>query len=87
MPQLVIKVSSSLANSLQRSVDGLAGELVRLVRKSGGEIGSPTGSVGEAARYFTIENLPSENAEQLILQLQQLPGVEAAYIKPADELP
>ena len=87
MLQLMIKVSPSLAESLRDSVGGSADELNRLVEEAGGTIGKPTGSVGETAQYFAIENLSSGKAEQLRRALERLPGVEAAYLKPADELP
>ena len=37
--------------------------------------------------YFMLEVQDPETAQEIVDRLQQLPGVEAAYIKPPDELP
>lgn len=87
MPQLMIKVCASLAAQLSSSEEAAPGELVQLVERAGGKIGSPTGSSGEASQYFPIENVSSENVERLRSRLERLPGVEAAYLKPTDALP
>lgn len=38
-------------------------------------------------RFFTVEASDSESAEQLIARIQQDAEVEAAYLKPPDEMP
>ena len=38
-------------------------------------------------RFFTAEVSDSQSAEQLIARIQQDAEVEAAYLKPPDEMP
>ena len=83
----MIKTSRSLADRLQRSVQDDSNEIVRLVKSAGGKIDAPTGTVGDSAQYFAIDNLSLDNAERLREKLAKVPGIEAAYLKPADELP
>lgn len=86
MPNFMIKVTPELAHSL-RSGDAAASELLNTISAHGAKIGSPTGSVGEASLYYTIENVDAERSNALTRALDDLPGVDAAYAKPADELP
>ena len=57
------------------------------IRAHGAKIGSPTGSVGETSLYYTIEDVDAERSDALTRALGAIAGVEAAYAKPAAELP
>jgi hypothetical protein len=39
------------------------------------------------ASYFTVEVQDPATAERMIARLQHCPAIEAAYLKPPDELP
>lgn len=41
----------------------------------------------ELQTYFMVDVHDPETAQELTDRLQQMPGIEAAYIKPPDELP
>jgi hypothetical protein len=84
---VIIKVSSELARSLASSATPAAANLRRAVRAHGAELGPPTGSVGETRQYFTVIGVASERVDGLLQDLRRQHGVEAAYVKPADELP
>jgi len=87
MSQIMIKVSPQIANSLNLKYKSYADELLQIISAYNARIGSPTGTVGEAYLYFPIEIMDSHRRDDLIQALAALPGVEAAYVKPADELP
>lgn len=87
MSHIMIKVSPQIANSLNLKYKSDADELLQVISAYNARIGSPTGPVGEANLYFPIEIMDSHRCDDLINALAALPGVEAAYVKPADELP
>lgn len=87
MPVFMIKVTHELARTLRSGDTAAASELLNAISAHGAKIGSPTGSVGEASLYYTIENIDAERSGALTRALGAIPGVEAAYAKPADELP
>ena len=87
MTGFVIKTSPELASSLRSEDKVAASELLNVISAHGAKIGPPTGSVGEAALYHSIEDVDAKRSDALTRALMALPGVDAAYAKPADELP
>jgi hypothetical protein len=87
MATLMIKLSPELASSLQSKDVAAASELLNAISAYNANIGSPTGTVGEASLYYTVENVDAERSEALRQALSVIHGIEAAYTKPADELP
>jgi hypothetical protein len=87
MPDLMIKLSRGLAMAVSRSADTSSEDLTRLIESYGATLGRPVGSAGEASQYFKVEGVEGESTERLRTELSRLEGVEAAYVKPADELP
>ena len=47
----------------------------------------PDASDPELACWFAVEVEGAEAAERVVRELRQVPGVEAAYVKPADTPP
>jgi hypothetical protein len=87
MITFMIRVSPELALALQLKDVATASELLNAISAKGAKLGSPTGSVGEASQYYSIENVDAHSSEALTRVLSAIDGVEAAYAKPADELP
>jgi hypothetical protein len=89
--QVVIQVSADMARALrQRSpppVDAKA--LLRTVDSFGLKLEPmhPDTDDPNLQVYFKVEVKDQAAAQQLIEQLQKLAGIEAAYVKPPDELP
>lgn len=87
MTDFVLKVSPELASSLRSEDQVAASELLKIISAHGAKIGPPTGSVGEAALYHSIEDVDAKRSDALSRALMAVHGVDAAYAKPADELP
>lgn len=60
-----------------------------LARQSGAQLQPlhPNVADQELRRYFVVKMEDAQEAEKLAKQLRDLPQVEAAYVKPAGELP
>jgi len=87
MPDLMIKLTASWARRIAQSGRRPPIELAKVLDAFKVTLGPPTGTVGEASQYFRVE---AANPDQLIAlqrSLERLDGVEAAYVKPADEAP
>jgi hypothetical protein len=87
MAELMIKLSRNLADSRSSLSSDSSSLLDRLVDSYGATINGPTGAVGESSQYFRIVGVEAEQQEKLRRDLERLEGVEAAYLKPSDEMP
>ena len=87
MPDLMIKLSSKLAQAAASTAHRPPAKLARTLAAFGATLGPPTGTIGEARQYFRVEGVQPRQLEALKQALERLDGVEAAYIKPTDEAP
>lgn len=87
MTNLMVKLSRRLADAVSTQFGNESASLERLVSSYGARLSRPVDKTGELARYFQISDVPNDTGEQLRRDLEQLEGVEAAYFKPADQLP
>ncbi len=89
--QVVVKVSSDIGRSLhQRSPPTIeSAELLRIVEAFGAKLEPMHPSTAELnlMSYFIVEVPDAETAQRIISHLQQSKSIEAAYLKPLDELP
>lgn len=87
MADLMIKLSTRLAKAVAEGGSPDSEALPRLISSYGARLGTPIGMLEGPDRYHRVEGVEVEKAEQLRRELEQLEGVEAAFIKPTDELP
>ena len=87
MPDLMIKLTSDWAQRVRGSGRRPPGELTKVLDAFDARLGPPTGTTGEASQYFRVDVADHERLAALRLSLERLDGVEAAYVKPADEAP
>ena len=89
--QVVIQVSPDIARALhQRSPPiGESETLLRTIETFGLKLEPmhPDTNDPDLQSYFKVEVKDQATAQRLIEQLQKLAGIEAAYVKPPDELP
>ena len=89
--QIIIQVSADVVRALyQRSPPNSESEaLLRLIETFGLKLEPmhPDTDDPNLQSYFTAEVQDQATAQQIIERLQQLEGIEAAYIKPPAELP
>ena len=82
--QIVVQLKPALARQVHSARGGIAQAVVSGVVLQPIHPGT---SDPDLMRFFTVEVLDRASAEQLIARLQQDAEVEAAYIKPPDEMP
>ncbi len=87
MPDLMMKLTADWAQRIARSDRRPPPELAKVLDTFRATLGPPTGTVGEASQYFRVETADPRHLTALQRSLERLDGVEAAYVKPADELP
>jgi hypothetical protein len=86
---IVAKLSASAAGALRRALESARGShpvlecpgVARVVPHDA------RGSDPELSTFFSIDAHHTDRADELADRLRALPGVEAAYVKPADEPP
>jgi cell division protein FtsX len=89
--QVVIQVSEDVARPLHQlgppTPDSEA--LLKLMKTFGLTLKPihPDTKDPKLQTYFIVEVQDPQTAQELVDRLQQWPGIEAAYIKPPDELP
>ena len=86
MGDIVVKVTPELAAALA-STDPSVADFHRTLRIHKAKLGPPTGTTGETRYYFLVTGAPPERVDGLLEDLRRQRGVDAAYIKPSDELP
>jgi hypothetical protein len=89
--EITLKVRPTIASELQaqRARSSQATDLLELTRKLGVSI-RPThpGTADPGlSSYFTLESGDEDAIQGVLEQLRANEGVEAAYVKPRDELP
>ena len=87
---VVIKTHPTTATALHhRERSTAAEELLQAVHGLGLDLAPmhPGAGDSELIQYFSIEVPDRAAAERLIHRLEQMPMIEAAYLKPDDELP
>lgn len=79
----------SIASDSSRRTDTDAAELLRLTRELGITLEPmhPQAEEPELQIYFTVEVPDAQTAERVVKRLRGCAAVEAAYLKPMDELP
>jgi hypothetical protein len=87
MPDLMIKLTASWARRIAQSGHHPPAELAKVLETFKATLGPPTGTVGEASQYFRVDAADPGHLVALQRSLERLDGVEAAYVKPADEAP
>jgi hypothetical protein len=89
--RVTVQVSPDVARVLQQEAPPTAesGELLEIVHELGVvlEPVHPGAEDPLLAPYFTVEVPDAETAERVIARLRESGAVEAAYVKPPDELP
>jgi hypothetical protein len=90
---ITVQVAESLARTLRtsnaRGADAEARALLGVAHELGVALVPLHGGTDDArlARYFTVDVPDVARAEDIARRLRQVAGVEAAYVKPPDELP
>jgi hypothetical protein len=89
--QVTVKVSADVARSLHRRSPPTtdSAELLRIVETFGGTLEPmhPATADPNLMSYFIVEVPDAETAQRVINRLRQSKAIEAAYLKPPDELP
>ena len=89
--QVVIQVSADVARALHqlRPPTKESEALQRTVEANGLTLKPihPGTKDPNLQTYFMVEVQDPEKAQELVDRLQKLSGIEAAYVKPPDELP
>ena len=88
--QVVLKLSQNAAETLHGLRPSPEGEQLRAMVAHLGlrlEPMHPGASEPSMRQYFTTHFADKTAASNVVAQLQQNPSVEAAYVKPGDELP
>jgi len=89
--QITIQLSPAVASALARGETGNpeARELLRLEKELGIRLRPlhPGTADPQLASYFTVEVAEASAAQDMMVRLRKVKGVEAAYTKPPDELP
>jgi len=89
--QVVIQVSADVARALHRQSPPTAESeaFLRVIETFGLTLVPmhPGTDDPNLQSFFTVEVQDQGTAQRLIDRLQQLAGIEAAYVKPPDELP
>lgn len=87
MADLMVKLSPSLAQSMGRGAPPQSSALLDLLAASHATLVPVGGLLNEPAEYFRVEVFEPGAIGDLRASLERLDGVEAAFIKPSDELP
>lgn len=82
--QIVVQLKLARARLLHSARGGIAQSMVSGVAVQPMHPGT---NDPDLMRFFTVEVPDSASAEQLIARIQQDAEVEAAYLKPPDEMP
>ena len=82
--QIVVQLKLSRARLLHSTRGGIAHSAVSGVALQPMHPGTDD---PDLMRFFTVEVPDGASAEQLIARIQHDPEVEAAYLKPPDEMP
>ena len=89
--QITVKVSADIGRSIhQRSPSTTeSAELLRIVEAFGVTLEPmhPGTADPNLMSYFIVEVPDAETAQRVINRLQQSKAIEAAYLKPPDEVP
>ena len=89
--QITVKVSADIGRSIhQRSPSTTeSAELLRIAESLGVTLEPmhPDTADSNLVRYFIVEVPDAETAQRVINRLQQSKAIEAAYLKPPDEVP
>jgi hypothetical protein len=89
--QVMIRVRPEVARTVhqRQPATPVAEELFQAVEELGAALAPvhPGAEDPHLAPYFTVEVPDHATAERVIARLQQCQAVEAAYLKPSDELP
>jgi hypothetical protein len=84
---VVIKVAD---DALQAETDTSAtpvSEISEMVRSATGTVLHQMSSAGSLRNFFWVDAPDVEMAGRLVERLRELRGVEAAYVKPPDDVP
>ena len=87
MSDLMVKLTPELSSKLMGGRSGETDEVSRIVDAFGATLVAPTAAVGESAQYFRVEGWTPADVDDLRDALERLDDVEAAYLKPSDDLP
>ena len=89
--EITLKVRDDVAPALQRQVEGqnAANDLLKLTDQLGVSIRAthPGSQDPLLSPYFTVQANDPSSIDAVLEALRGSDGVEAAYVKPADELP
>ncbi len=86
---VLVRPNATSTSHQHQPTEGATEELVRITEELGVRLEPMHPAVRDPrlALYFTVEVPDRSTAERVIQQLQRSSAVEAAYLKPADELP
>jgi len=88
--QITMRLRPDVAEDVQKGTQsGPSKELFQTARELGISLQAmhPDTNDPNLMSYFVINIAASNDAELIAQRLRQCPGVEAAYLKPADEAP
>jgi hypothetical protein len=87
MVSIVLGVNSVLGVAVRSNNTVASSKLIEILDRYSVSISGPGCSAGDAIHYYTIENVNADISDGLIGELTTVAGVEAAFLKPSDELP
>lgn len=87
MGELIIKLNHQASEAMIASGGKKPEEIARTLQDFNARLVAPAQAVGESRQYFHVEGVKPDRIEDLRRRMAPLEGVEAAYIKPSDELP
>jgi hypothetical protein len=87
MVSIVLGVNSVLGVALRSNNTVASSKLFEILDRYFVVIGGQSHSAGDAIHYYTIENVNADISDGLLGDLTTVEGVEAAFLKPSDELP
>ena len=87
MSELMIKLTHYQSNHESGRVGIISEAVRRLVHSYGAKLSEPISGPGSTEQYAQVYDVPAHLGEKLRQDLERLDDIEAAYFKPADELP
>ena len=87
MTQLVVKLECDSTESPQEDGSRVADEIQKVLDRHAALIRQVPDGPARPGEYLYIETISGARVDALREELEGLPGVEAAYVKPMDELP
>jgi hypothetical protein len=84
---ITLQVTPRLARALRAGGKSAAALVSYVAAHQGRIIPAFEGNDSTLVNFFLVEGIDGSKIEELVYALQRIEGIEAAYVKPAEELP